>query len=79
MLYMPRCLINRQAVRLKAAPVTYAVLLVDLYRLEDANKSLRRQLEEKSDIISHLQSEIQQLVDRINSMEAQHSVELGMA
>ena len=48
-----------------------------LCSLEDANRSLRRQLEKKSDIVSHLQNEIQQLVDRINSMETQHFVELG--
>jgi len=45
--------------------------------LEDADRVLRRQLEEKSDIISRLQCEIQQLVDRINSMETQHSAQLG--
>ena len=44
---------------------------------EDTKRSLRRQLEEKSDIVGRLQLEIQQLVDRINSMETQHSVELG--
>ena len=44
---------------------------------EDTKRSLRRQLEEKSDIVDRLQLEIQQLVDRINSMETQHSVELG--
>jgi len=46
-------------------------------RLEEANRSLRGQLERKSDVIEHLQSEVQQLVDRINSMETQHFVELG--
>jgi len=45
--------------------------------LEDANRSLRRELEKKSDVIDRLQTEIQQLVDRINSMETQHFVELG--
>jgi len=45
--------------------------------MEEANRSLRRQLEKKCDIIDHLQSEVQQLVDRINSMETQHFVELG--
>jgi len=44
---------------------------------DDANRSLRRQLEEKSDTIGHLQTEIQQLVDRINSMETKHYDELG--
>ena len=51
--------------------------VVCLCSLDDANQSLRRQVEEKSDIIGRLQSEIQQLVDRINSMETRHSVELG--
>ena len=62
----------------RATSATSRLSLVYLRRPEDANQALRRQVEEKSDIIGRLQCEIQQLVDRINAMEARHSVELGI-
>ena len=57
----------------------YLSIYLCLRSAEDAKlfRSLRRQLEEKTDVIDRLHSEIQQLVDRINSMETQHSDELG--
>jgi len=61
----------------RATSATARLSVVYLCSPEDSNQALRRQVEEKSDIIGRLQSEIQQLVDRINSMEARHSVELG--